>query len=149
MYHRSSSLPRDETSLLRQLGYDVFDVAERPVRAAPPMPLEAAGEIGRALGQLPPPSMPPSAADGFDVEDFVRPRYHEIWNWRLLNKISEHYASSHVCYASGNRKYRGPAERTTFVLGLFGMFPDAGAQSITPIGAVMTPADIRWRYVGH
>ena len=119
-------LLRDETSLIRQLGYDVFDVAERQVRSAPAMPLEGGGELGRALGQLPPPIMPPSTADGFDVEDFVRRSYHDIWNRRLLNKIREHYVPSYVCYTAGGRKYQGPAEQIAFVLGLFGMFPDAG-----------------------
>ena len=119
-------LLRDETSLIRQLGYDVFDVAEHQVRSAPPMPREGGGEVGRALGQLPPPTMPPSTAEGFDVEDFVRRSYHDIWNRRLLNKIRDHYAPSHVCYTAGGRKYQGPVEQIAFVLGLFGMFPDAG-----------------------
>jgi len=119
-------LLRDETSLIRQLGFDVFEVAERQIRAAPTVSREISGEIGRTLGQFPPPIMSPPTSDVFDVEDFVRRSYHEIWNWRLLNKIREYYAPSHVCYTSGSRKYQGQAEYTAFVLALFGMFPDAG-----------------------
>jgi predicted ester cyclase len=119
-------LLRDETSLIRQLGYDVYDVAERHVRAAPAVSPAITGEIGRTLGQLPPPVMPPNTTGAFDVEDFVRRSYHEIWNWRLLNKIREHYAPSHVCYTAGSRKFQGSAEYTAFVLAMFGMFPDAG-----------------------
>jgi predicted ester cyclase len=119
-------LLRDETSLIRQLGYDVYDVAARQVRAAPAVSPDITGEIGRTLGQLPPSVMPPNTTGVFDVEDFVRRSYHEIWNWRLLNKIREHYAPSHVCYMVGGRKFQGLAEYTAFVLAMFGMFPDAG-----------------------
>ncbi len=121
-------LLRDETSLIRQLGYDVYEVAERQVRAAGRYGLaqEQIGEIGRTLGQYPPPIMAPQMDRSFDVEDFVRCSYHEIWNWRLLNKIRNYYAPGHVCYTSGGRKLQGQAELTAFVLGLLSMFPDAG-----------------------
>jgi predicted ester cyclase len=119
-------LLRDETSLIRQLGYDVYAVATHQIQASARQPFEMMGEIGRTLGQLPPSVMPANTTSVFDVEDFVRRSYHEIWNWRLLNKIREYYAPSHVCYTSGSRKYHGQAEYTAFVLALFGMFPDAG-----------------------
>ncbi len=120
-------LLRDETSLIRQLGYDVWMVAEQQVRAAGGNGWqEMTGEIGRTLGQYPPPPAPPPADGPFDVEDFVRRAYHEIWNWRLLNTIRAYYSASHVCYMSGGRKLQGQHELTTFLLGMLSMFPDAG-----------------------
>ncbi len=121
-------LLRDETSLIRQLGYDLYEVAERQLRAAGGYGLaqEQIGEIGRTLGQFPPAVLPPRVDGAFDVEDFIRRSYHEIWNWRLLNKICEYYAPTHVCYTSGGRKLYGQAELTAFVLSLLSMFPDGG-----------------------
>ena len=28
---------------------------------------------------------------GFDADYFVRRAFHEIWNWRLLNKVEKYY----------------------------------------------------------
>lgn len=119
-------LLRDETSLIQQLGYNVLEIAEQQVRGTANNQLSIGGEIGRTLGQMPPPQMPPKTSAAFDVEDFVRRSYHEIWNWRLLNKIRDYYTSSHVCYTSGSRKFHGQAELTAFMLSMLAMFPDAG-----------------------
>lgn len=121
-------LLRDEPYVIRQLGYDVGAVVERQVREllALGAPADPAGEIGRTLGQFPPPKAMPRSAGAFDVEDFVRATYHEIWNGRMFNIIAERYAPSHLCSTMSNRKLHGPAELTAFVIGLLGMFPDAG-----------------------
>ncbi len=120
-------LLRDETSLIRQLGFDVWAIAEAQMRTSNGrVQPETSGEIGRTIGQFPPLHMPPPPTSEFDVEDFVRRAYHEIWNWRLLNKIRDYYAPSHECSTTGSRKYQGPSELTAFVLGMLSMFPDAG-----------------------
>jgi predicted ester cyclase len=121
-------LLRDETSLIRQMGYDVAAVVEQQARAQleqQALP-EPAGELGRLLGQYAPAPLPARPNGQFDVEDFVRSSYHEIWNRRMLNVIAERYATSHIASTSGNRRFQGQAELTGFVLALFGMFPDAG-----------------------
>jgi predicted ester cyclase len=121
-------LLRDETALIRQLGFDPWLVAETQVRGTIGAGLqpEPVGEIGRTRGQFPPPVMPAPPNGAFDVEDFVRRAYHEIWNWRLLNTIRDRYTPSHVCTNAGGRKLHGQDELTTFVLSMLSMFPDAG-----------------------
>lgn len=119
-------LLRDETYLIRQLGFDVNEIAERQARAqllngAPP-PL--ASDLFRSIGQCAPPVMPPRTAEGFDVEDFVRRSYHEVWNWRLLNAIRRDYAESFECHTSGGRRLVGHGEYTQFVLEMLSMFTD-------------------------
>ena len=121
-------LLRDETSVIRQFGLDPYAVAEQQVRDMLPhnaLP-EPTGEIGRTLGQYAPLAMSPRTNGGFDVEDFVRATYHQIWNQRLFNVIAERYATSHLAVTSSNRRLHGQAELTTFLISLLGMLPDAG-----------------------
>ena len=120
-------LLRDEPHVIRQLGFDIDTIVAQQAREllALGAPQDPIGEIGRTLGQFAPPSMQPRPG-AFDVEDFVRATYHEIWNRRMFNLIAERYATSHVCTTSSNRKLLGQAELTAFLIGLLGMFPDAG-----------------------
>lgn len=122
-------LLRDEVHVIRQLGLDPDAVAERQVAAAArglAAPYLARGPVERGLGQLMPDELPPRpAGDGFDVEDFVRRAYHEIWNWRLLNKVRAYYAEGYRCRLASGRRFHGLHDFTTFILSVLAAFPDA------------------------
>ena len=121
-------LLRDEPSVIRQLGYDPYTIAEQQARErlAQDSALEPFGEIGRTRGQYPPAALPRRADGRFDVEDVVRDTYNEIWNRRMFNTITDRYATSYVGSAPSNRRFQGQAEIIGFLLSMFGMFPDAG-----------------------
>ncbi|GAC1354209.1 MAG: ester cyclase [Herpetosiphon sp.] len=118
---------RDEPAMIRQMGYDVQTIVEQQARELPTQDLrrESASDIGRALGQRPPSRVTPQSEGHFDVEDFMRATYHEIWNQRMFNVVATRYAPGHVSSTMCRRKLHGPAELTTFLLSIFGMFPDA------------------------
>ncbi len=121
---------RDELALIRQLGFDEHELAckmaaqdaARGINSPKPLPQ---GELERLRGQLPPAAMPPKNKTGFDVEDFVRRSFHEIWNWRLLNKVNEYYAPTYLCQTSTNRKLYGLGDLKAYILALLAAFPDA------------------------
>ena len=126
-------LLRDEISLIRQLGLDPQVLAEQQARAAlgRGAPWAARGPVERGLGQLMPDTIPPrvpeadDAGERFDPEDFVRRAYHEIWNWRLLNRIRDLYAPDHRCRSASGRRFYGLEDLTAFLLSWLAAFPDA------------------------
>jgi len=121
---------RDELALIRQLGFDEHELARKmaaqdAVRGiGSPKPLSQ-GEVERLRGQLPPAVMPPNPKTGFDVEDFVRRSFYEIWNWRLLNKIDEYFIPNYLCQTSTNRTLYGLGDYKAYILALLAAFPDA------------------------
>jgi predicted ester cyclase len=116
----------NELSLLRQLGLDAHevlrDLSENDDQRWPP---ESTGEVERLPGQAPPPELPPAEHDGFDVEDFVRRAFHEVWNRRMFGRIPEYYAPDFLCHGASDRELRGPDEFTKEILAMLAMFPDA------------------------
>ena len=120
---------RDELALIRQLGFDEHELAKKRVAR------EAAGrnedrptehgEIERVVGQETPEELPPKPSGSFDVEDFIRRSTHEIWNWRLLNKIDEYYVPNYVCYTSPDRTLYGLGDFRAYILSMLAAFPDA------------------------
>lgn len=121
---------RDELAVIRQLGFDEQALAQRMAAqevargVSAPKPVTQ-GEIERLQGQAPPAVIPPKRTDGFDVEDFVRRSLHEIWNWRLLNKVENYYAKNYLCATSTNRKLYGLGDLKAYILALLAAFPDA------------------------
>jgi len=121
---------RDELALIRQLGFDEHELARKmaaqdAVRGiGSPKPLSQ-GEVERLRGQLPPAVMPPNPKTGFDVEDFVRRSFYEIWNWRLLNKIDEYFIPNYLCQTSTNRTLYGLGDYKAYILALLAALPDA------------------------
>jgi predicted ester cyclase len=77
------------------------------------------------FGQTTPEVWPPKTSEGFDIEDFVRRSMHDIWNWRMFNKIAGHYADNYLCHSASGREMYGRDEFTAFVLSMLAMFPDA------------------------
>ncbi|MGQ0603908.1 MAG: ester cyclase [Anaerolineales bacterium] len=119
----------DELALVRQLGFDEHELARKisaqeAARSQPiPRPV-GHGEIERLKGQETPVELPPKTGAGFDIEDFVRRSYHELWNWRLFNKIEHNYASNYLCHTSGNRDVYGTGEFKAYLLSFFAAFSD-------------------------
>lgn len=116
-------------SLLRQLGFDMQQKAcEVAVRdRLDDLDDVRAGEAERLLGQGGPLPLPPPPAD-FDLEDFVRRAQHEIWNWRLLNRIDEVYAPHVRFHGPTDRELYGRGELKSYVLSLLAAFPDLAHQ---------------------
>lgn len=122
-------IARDELALIRQLGFDEHELARRfaaqdaasGVHSSQPL---SQGDVERVAGQTTPEALPPPSA-GFDIEDFVVRGMHEIWNWRLLNKVDEYYVANYLCRTSTNRELYGRGELKAYILALLAAFPDA------------------------
>jgi predicted ester cyclase len=145
---------RDGSSMLRQMGIDPKQYVADLVKtgAYDWMRAEPHGDIERLRGQLPPPIMPPKQSEGFDVQDFVRRSYHEIWNWRLINQVEAYYAENHVAHLPDDRELHGRADIAYFITCMLAMFPD-GAMEIDHFAALGNDAEgyrvaIRWTFQG-
>ncbi len=112
----------DELGLMLQLG---FDPRETITRLGQSIKHREYSMPQRVVGQMMPTVIPPKQSDGFDIEDFVRRSYHEIWNWRLLNKIDDYYVQDYVCHTTCQRHLRGLGHFKAFILTLLGTFSDA------------------------
>ncbi len=148
-------LVRDELAMVRQLGFNVKEVVAKLAlqkQAALGDSREPVGAIERVQGQLTPAVMPPASAEGFDLEDFVRRTWHEVWNWRRLDRVLQHYAPNYLCYTDGRRELYGQDQYIQFVLSMLATFPD-GQMNIDHFCAVGDPlkghrAAIRWTFLG-
>jgi hypothetical protein len=104
----------DGLSIIRQLGLDENDLARKFAAQdaargkTSPKPLNQS-EIERLRGQESPEIYPTRVDQAFDPEDFIRRSIHEIWNWRLLNKIKDYYVPTYFAYAPTQRELYGGA----------------------------------------
>lgn len=119
---------RDELALVLQLGYDPHDLARRMAQRSAesgirPPGTSGSGEPERLLGQMQPPP-PVQPADENDVEGFVRRSFHEIWNWRLLNKLKEYYAPTYLAWVPPYRKLYGRGDYMAWILARMAAFSD-------------------------
>ena len=124
-------LVRDEMSLILQLGYNPRTLAEKLIHEEAygvGLPADPQSEVARGVGQLPPERYPERGSEKeskeFDIEDFIRRTYHELWNWRLLNTLKEEYAESFRCHAPAGREFNGLDSYKVYLLSIMGMFPD-------------------------
>jgi predicted ester cyclase len=118
---------RDEMALVRQLGLDPQAVV---IKAAQQPPLPGArpehyGEIERVIGQTTPAVFQPQSPGTFDIEDFVRQTLHEVWNWRLFNKLYDRFVDNYQCHTAGARDIIGLPDYMGFIMALLVAFPDA------------------------
>ncbi|GMR10557.1 MAG: ester cyclase [Anaerolineae bacterium] len=116
-------LVRDELNLVRQLGFDAQEIAANSAQQDFLQPTH--GEIDRVLGQTTPEALPPEPTGDFDIEDFVRRSYHEIWNWRRLDRIHSSFSEDYLCHTASGREFENSREYKAFLLSMLGMFPDA------------------------
>jgi predicted ester cyclase len=116
----------NELSLIRQLGLDVHDVLRNISGGydprSDPRPV---GEVERLFGQAPPPELPPRHDEGFDIEDFVRRSFYDIWNRRMFGEIPKYYAPNYLCHGTSDRELYGLGDFTQDILARIAMFPDA------------------------
>jgi len=116
----------NNSSLLRQLGLDLNQVAEQMVLSAPAgWPRDTATwQNLKSAGSPPLPLSVSSPIDGFDVDRFTRGSFDSVWN-------DGDYASLDSSYST-NFTFRGPTERAfsgakpyqQFLLSIRSAFPD-------------------------
>ncbi|MFT5196374.1 MAG: putative ester cyclase, partial [Candidatus Promineifilaceae bacterium] len=123
-------LVRDELSLVTQLGFNGFDLAKRlaskdqqsrPIIVVP-------SETDRLRGQRSPEAPAPFDSEHFSVEQLVKTSIHQIWNWRLLNKVSDYYAENYICEGASGRHLYGRNAYINYILSLLSPFPDLSVQ---------------------
>ena len=123
-------LVRDELSLVTQLGFNGFDLAKK-LAANDPKPnrnLVVPSEADRLRGQRPPAAPAPFGSDHFSVEELVKTSIHEIWNWRLFNKVHDYYAENYICESASDRRLYGRNAYINYILSLLSPFPDLSIQ---------------------
>lgn len=120
-------LMRDDIATIRTMGYDVEEMVARLAKRdlGKANAQDVVGDIERVFGETTPEALPPAPTTGCDIEDFVRRSLHEMWNWRMLNRVREDYAEGYLCHASGDRELYGRSAFRSLVLGLLASFPDA------------------------
>jgi predicted ester cyclase len=116
----------NNSSMLGQLGFDLRTLARSLGNAAADRQPEIDrrfGEAERTVGQGKP--MRLAAPEGpFDAETLLRYAYHEIWNWRNLNRVDTFYAPNVAFHGPTGREFSGRGEVKSFVLSMIAMFPD-------------------------
>ena len=147
-------LVRDELTLVHQLGLEPVatarEIAQREAQGNPAGQPE--GDIERGVGQLPPPTLPAPAEGAFDAEAFARRALHDIWNWRLLNKVREYYAETLRAEGPSLRRIQGHNDYQVFALALLAPFPDLAisVERSTHVGNATEGwrVALRWRMTG-
>ncbi|MEL6152074.1 MAG: ester cyclase, partial [Chloroflexota bacterium] len=119
-------LARDELSLVHQLGLDPVKTAKEMARkeADSGGTFPTAADVERGVGQLPPEPAPEAPADDFSPEHFIRSMIHEMWNWRLLNKVREYFAENLAAESASMRKMNSRNEYQSYMLSLLSAFPN-------------------------
>jgi len=142
---------RDELALIRQLGLDEWALARKFARlearrtgaSTVPIGLE---EVSRLNGQLPPDDVTQHSSES-NLEYAARAFWHEIWNWRLLDKLKHYLSPQHVAFVSTNRRLDGLNAYGQWVLSLLAAFPD-GAMQIDHVCSTGRRVALRWRFQG-
>ena len=119
-------IARDELALIRQLGFDEHELVRKMGSRDTASVEQPIGEVERIVGQGTPETLPPNEDGDSDIEDFVRRALHEVWNWRLLNKIDDYYVRNYLCYTSTDKKVQGLGDFKAHLLSMLAAFPDAG-----------------------
>jgi predicted ester cyclase len=118
-------LVRDELKLVYQLGFDVHEMARQLAQreGCEHPPVNVTAEPDRLRGQLPPEPAPTDSAE-FQIEQFVTRALHEVWNWRLLNKVNDYYSPQYICESASGRVLYGRNQFRTYILSLLSPFPN-------------------------
>ncbi len=140
-------LVRDTAGIVRQLGFDIWEVAKD---AAAVWPVSVFGETDRLQGQSPPTRYQPQHQDGH-IEDFIRQLFHEVWNARHFNLLTERYEDSSL-FIINHLELRGVANIRAYHLNFIAMFPDAhmSVEHVYVLGNDEEGyrAAVRWRFSG-
>lgn len=118
----------DTASLIQQLGFNLREKARTIGNEVDWDSLsdQRFGEAERLPGQGKPLYLQYKAdkTDSFDVEDFIRVTYHNIWNRRMLGTVRQAYATNLFFIGSTGRVYKGRGEYQSYILSILAMFPD-------------------------
>jgi predicted ester cyclase len=119
----------NQSSMLRQLGFDLFAKAKEfgDARVRAEAPRVHAAEPTRLEGQGKPLHLPPPASS-FDIEDELKRAHHYAWNWRNLAALDRVYDDRVVFHGPTDRVLSGLSAYKSFVLSLIAMFPDIATQ---------------------
>ncbi len=119
-------LTRDNLTQITQLGLNPHTLAQAAAVAGADMRREFSvpSEADRLQGQRPPKAPAPWGSKEFSVEALVRTSMHEIWNWRLLNKVRDYYNDAYVCESASGRYFFGQNQYINYVLQFMAAFPD-------------------------
>lgn len=114
-------LVRDSGAQVRQLGFDVHDVA-RKLAAAPAMEENIVSVPTRLDGQVPrrPLDLKVDTMDGY-----IRTMFHDLWNLRRLDRLDQYYATDIVSHSSGGRVAIGLRNLSALVVLILTSLPDA------------------------
>ena len=120
----------DTASLIRQLGFDLREMARKlgNEMESAAFDTDRSGEAERLPGQGRPEDRLASKASSFDVEEFIRRSYHNIWNRRCLQDVMLAYHPSFQFIGSTGRTIQGRGDYQSFVLSIMAMFPDLALQ---------------------
>ena len=122
-------LVRDELQLITQLGFDPHALAaefvqtERAVGYAE----SAVGEVDRLRGQLPPRDFD-ATSPAEDLESWMKRLFHEIWNWRMLNRVDVYFDERLHAQSASGRSMHGLGSYQAYILSLLAPLPDLGIQ---------------------
>lgn len=118
---------RDDLSVIRQLGLDLDATVARLARREAAKPLQNYGDPELQLGQYAPEPYPAPAKSGtgFEVDDFVRRSYHEIWNRRMFNLVRDVVHENMLFHGPSGRECYGRGDYLALALSLLAAFPDA------------------------
>lgn len=144
----------DTASMIQQLGFDLREKARELGNEMVQDNLndQRFGERERLPGQGKPIYRTLNTTNGFDVEDFIRVTYHNIWNRRMLGTVRAAYLPTFRFRGSTGRTYYGRGEYQSFILSMLAMFPDLALQ-IDEIYWMGNDQDgyltsVRWSLVG-
>ncbi|MCY3864685.1 MAG: ester cyclase [Chloroflexi bacterium] len=121
----------DTANLVYQLGFDLRDMARKLGNELDDSGINDPrfGEAERLPGQDKPDYLEaPSKASGFDVEEFTRRAWHNIWNRRSLREVARAYDQSLNFRGATGRAFYGRGEYQSFILSIMAMFPDLALQ---------------------
>lgn len=115
----------DSAHLISQLGFDLRGLAREygNQMGGEGFNTPRAGEPERLPGQGKPPYLPPPAS-GFDIEEFIRRSYHNIWNRRSLREIARSHLPTLRFRGANGRVFYGRGQYQAFILSMLAMFPD-------------------------
>ena len=116
----------DTASMIHQLGFDLREMARKfgNEMDSGAFDTDRSGEAERQAGQDRPQYLLPSNASGFDVEEFIRRSYNNIWNRRCLADVRLAYHPSLQFIGSTGRSIQGRGDYQSFILSILAMFPD-------------------------
>ena len=116
----------NNSSLLRQLGLDLNEMAARMVKA-PPAGWPRDDATWHALRDAARPRRPLYLAepvDGFDVDRFAREALDELWNVRDYDALGARYVSGFSFQGATDRVFSGADKYTEMLASLHRAFPD-------------------------